>query len=184
MVDTDEIIYNRYLRERSEDDLRILLERHRDSLVLFLFSFIHDMDDAEELMLDSYADIAAGSRFSGKSSFKTWLFSIGKHKALMYLRKKKVYLELEEDIEDEVSVPPELTVLGKERNLELYRAMEKIKDEYRQVLILLFFEEMSVEETARVMGKTRKQIYNLYERGKKSLKDELERTGFSYDSFL
>ena len=78
MHETDELIYSRYLAEHSDDDFRILLERHRESLMLFLMSFVHNMEDAEELMLDAYAEVAAGTSFSGKSSFKTWLFSIGK----------------------------------------------------------------------------------------------------------
>lgn len=181
MVETDELIYNRYLKDQSEADLGILLERHRESLILFLFSFLHDMDDAEELMLDTYAEIAAGCRFSGRSSFRTWLFSIGKHKALMYLRKRKAYAELEEGIEDESAVSPELSILGRERNRELYKAMEVINVEYRRVLILVYFEDMTVEEAALTMGKTRKQIYNLLERGKKALKEELEKSGFIFD---
>jgi len=48
------------------------------------------------------------------------------------------------------------------------------------VLYLIYFEEMSTEDASQVMGKTRKQIYNLTERGKKALRAELERTGFDY----
>ena len=36
MTETDELIYSRYLAEHSEDDFRILLERHRESFMLFL----------------------------------------------------------------------------------------------------------------------------------------------------
>ena len=53
--------------------------------------------------------------------------------------------------------------------------------EYRRVLILVYFEDMTVEEAALTMGKTRKQIYNLLERGKKALKEELEKSGFIFD---
>ena len=69
MIETDEILYSRFLAERSEDAFRILLERHRESLMLFLLSYVHNMEDAEELMLDAYAEAAAGAGFSGKSSF-------------------------------------------------------------------------------------------------------------------
>ena len=68
MHETDEQIYSRFLAEGCEDDLRILLERHRDGLILFLFSFVHNMEDAEELMLDAFAEAAAGAGFSGRSS--------------------------------------------------------------------------------------------------------------------
>ena len=53
MHETDEILYRRFLREEQEEDLRILLERHREGLTLFLFGFVRNMEDAEELMLDA-----------------------------------------------------------------------------------------------------------------------------------
>lgn len=183
MHQTDEIIYSRYLAEHNEDDFRILLERHRESLTLFLMSFVHNMEDAEELMLDAYAEAAAETSFSGKSSFKTWLFSLGKKKALMRLRKKRfLFIPLEEQ-SDTTADPPEMDILREESNRQLYQAMECLKAEYRQVLFLLYFEEMSCEETARVMGRSRKQIYNLAERGRKALRNELERMGFDYAQY-
>ena len=177
-IESDEVVYSRFLEKQNENDLRILLERHRESLILFLHGFVHNMEDAEELMLDAFAEVAAGAGFLGKSSFRTWLFAIGKKKALMLLRKHRAkYREQDFQLANQDD-PPELEILKAERNLQIYQALERLKDEYRQVLILLYFEEMSHEEAARVMGKNRKQIYNLAERGRKALKGELERMGF------
>ncbi len=183
MNESDELIYSRYLAEHNEDDFRILLERHRESLTLFLMSFVHNREDAEELMLDAYAEAAAETSYSGKSSFKTWLFSVGKKKALMRLRKKRLlFLPLEEP-SDTAGAPPEMVLLREEGDRQLYQAMEQLKEEYRQILILLYFEDMSHEDAARVMGKSRKQIYNLAQRGRKALKEELERMGFDYAEY-
>ena len=75
----------------------------------------------------------------------------------------------------------EMEILKDERNSQLYQALSKLNDEYRLVLILLFFEGMSKEEAALVMGKSKKQIYNLTERGKNALKEELLKMGFEYE---
>lgn len=179
VVETDEILYRRYLAEHNEDDFRILLERHRESLMLFIMGYVHNQEDAEELMLDAYAEAAAGSGYLGKSSFKTWLFSIGKNLALMKTRKRHfLFSTLDETIEDDAAEPPDMEILKEERNRQLFLALNQLNKDYRQILILLYFEEMSPEEAGRVMGKNRKQVYNLAERGKKALKSELERMGF------
>ena len=178
MIESDELIYKRYLAEHHEEDFRILLERHRESLMLFLFSFVHNMEDAEELMLDAYAEAAAGAGYSGRSSFKTWLFSIGKKMALMRLRKQHfTFVEPLEHAEETTDLP-ELNILREERNHQLYEALSRLSAEYRQILILLYFEDMSHEEAGRIMGKNRKQIYNLVERGRAALREQLERMGF------
>ena len=90
MHENDEQIYKRFLRERDDRDLCLLLERHRESLFLFLLGLVHNAEDAEELMMDAFAVAASGTAgFAGRSSFKTWLFSIGKKMALMRLRDRR-----------------------------------------------------------------------------------------------
>lgn len=181
MNETDELIYNRYITVHNEDDFRLLLERHRESLTLFLMGYVHNPEDAEELMLDAYAVAAAGKGFSGRSSFKTWLFAVGKKLAISHLRKKHFFFVSSDEQPEQEAITaeaPEMDLLTKERNLQIYDAINSLNNEYRQILILLYFEEMTHDEVSRVMKKNRKQIYNLAERSKKALKAELERRGF------
>lgn len=178
MRESDEILYRSYLSVGSEDALRELLLRYREGLTLFLYGYLHNMDDAEELMLDAFAVAAARtSGWLGRSSFRTWLFGIGRHLALRELRRRRLPEPGEQPGPGE---SPELELMRSERNRQLYAALERLNPEYRQVLYLLYFEEMSAEDAAQVMRKSRKQIYNLTERGKKALRAELERTGFDY----
>lgn len=183
MNETDELVYSRFLSERNEEDLKILLLRYRESMTLFLNGYVHNMDDAEEIMLDSFAIIASGTTkytAMGNGSFKTWLFSIGKNQAKMFLRKKKViFIPLDENIPNSGN-EPESDFLKEERSRQLYTALEHLPPEYRQVLYLLYFEGMKAEEISLVMNKRTKQIYNLAERGKKRLKEVLGRMGFEY----
>ena len=130
-MESDEQIYSLYLAHRSEGDFRILLERHRESLMLFLYSFVRNMEDAEELTLDAYAEAAAGADYAGKSTFKTWLFSIGKNIALMHLRERRFTTEESLEQADETADPPELNLLREERNHRLYEALSQLRAEYR-----------------------------------------------------
>ena len=56
----------------------------------------------------------------------------------------------------------------------MYDAMMELPEDYRNAIYLAYFEDMSHEEIARIMHKTRKQVYNLIFRGKQSLKGLLE----------
>ncbi|MBQ3405438.1 MAG: sigma-70 family RNA polymerase sigma factor, partial [Oscillospiraceae bacterium] len=75
---------------------------------------------------------------------------------------------------------PEMDLLREERNKNLYLALSRINDDYRQVLHLIYFEDMNHEEVARVMGKSLRQTYNLAHRGRQALREALERMGFEY----
>ncbi|MBR5058626.1 MAG: RNA polymerase sigma factor [Clostridiales bacterium] len=181
---TDEELYDRYLKRQDEADIRVLFERHKEGLLLFINGFVHNLDDAEELMIDSFAQVAAGrTLFSRRSAFKTWLFSIGKKQALMHLRRARKYeaAPIDEETPGTEQELPELQILQEEQKRQLYRGLKKIPADYSRVLTLIYFEEMSHDEAARVMGKSKKQIYHLVERGKKALRETLEQEGYVAD---
>lgn len=183
-METDERLYQRWLNGE-EDALRVLLERHRESLTCFIMGYVHSMDDAEELMLDAFVVIATGrARFSGESAFKTWLFAIGRNLARKHLRRKRLSVGVLPNIPDRnEDVMPEISLLKSERNRHLYEAMRTLPEEYRQALFLLEFESMDAEDVARVMGKSRKQVYNLSFRSRKALKEALNRSGFDHAQY-
>ena len=186
MNESDEILYARFLKKQDNEDLKTLLARHREGLTLFLYGFLHNMEDAEDIMLYAFAEAASGTAvFSGRSSFKTWLFSIGRNQAMKHLRKRRFFFVSADDA-GEITDPadtPETTRLEDERNRHLYQALDALNTEYRQVLFLLYFEQMSVEEAAAVMKKNAKQIYNLSHRGREALRKQLERMGFEYEKY-
>jgi len=179
MGEADETVYLRFLDTSSNDDLRTLFERYRDPLTLFIFGFLHNMEDAEELILDAFAVIASGTNvFSGKSSFKTWLFAIGRNLAYKKLRRNHFFfVPLEEELTADSGRPDE-ELLKDERSKMLYEALGTINPEYIQALHLTYFEGMSADEVADVLKKNRKQVYNLISRGKESLRSKLIEMGF------
>lgn len=61
------------------------------------------------------------------------------------------------------------------------KALLSLPKDYREVLYLLYFDEMSYEEISKIMKKSVKQIYNLAFRGKTMLKKILEKDGFIYE---
>ena len=181
MTETDEALYESFIKEGREDALRTLLERHREGLTLFIYAIVGDMDDAEDLMLDAFAAAAAGtSRFLGRSSFKTWLFSIGRNLAAGHMRKRKgPHLPLDDELAG-FSAVPELEILKNEETRQLQQALSSLKPEYRQALTLIYFEDMSYEEAGTVMKQNRRQMYHLIERGKTSHRETLERMGADF----
>ena len=186
MTETDEILYSRFMDKGDEAALGVLMDRHKESLTLFLYGYVHNMEDAEDLMLESFAVSVTGrSRYMerGEGSFKTWLFTVGRNQAVSLLRKKKrIFLPLDEEMGSSEDAP-DLGLLKEESNRQLYEAMLMLNLDYRQVLYLLYIEQLSHEEIAAVMRKNRKQIYNLAARGRVALREQLEKMGFDYAQY-
>lgn len=187
MTDTDGLTYIRFLNENDQDALRIIFEKYRNSVTLFLLGIVGNEDDAEELMMDTFAVLASRTvRYKVKddASFKTWLYAIAKNQARTFLRRKRRHVtEPDEDIEDikaDDSFLPDSILLTNERNAMLYKALSNIDETYRQVLYLMYFEEMKPEQISKVMKKSTKQTYNLTTRGRAALRKEMERMGYSW----
>lgn len=186
---TDGQLYIDYLSGTDTDALGILFEKYKDGLVLFLYGIVGNMEDAEELMMDTFAVLVSGTaRYTEKkeASFKTWLFAVAKNQARHFLRKKSRYpvsdVEIERDIKDG-DEQPESQLIQDESKVELYNALEEINPEYRQVLYLMYFEDLKPEQISRIIKKTVKQTYNLAARGKTALRKVLERMGSSWNTW-
>ena len=176
--------YRRFL-EGDDDGIVQIIKDHKDGLMIYLNSFVQNIHLAEDLTEDTFVKlIARRPRFSGKSTFKTWLYAIGRNVALDFLRKnaKLPTVSAEEAmtlIADEADVARQY--LCSERKLQVHKALKQLNDEYRQVLVLVYFEDFQNDQVASIMGKSKKQIENLVYRAKLSLKSELEKEGFVYE---
>ena len=183
---TDEQLYNDYVQNGSEAALQILVERYQENLTFFLQGIVKNREDAEDLMAETFAQLLArDKRFRGESTFKTYLFAIGRNQAYKLLRKKNIYMtESDAFIVGEGmdwKPLPESVCINQEQKKQLYYGMCQLKKDYRDALLLTYFEEMSYHQAAAVMHKTTKQITNLVYRGKQALKQLLEEAGYSYE---
>ena len=178
-----------YLRFRDDGDESGLVEiirDYKDGLIFFLCGIVGDITVAEELAEDTFVLLGTKKpKDKGKSSFKTWLYTIGRNIAVDYLRKRKrgdsVSLEsCPELTSDEASL--EETYLSEEQKITLHRAMRALKNEYRQVLWLVYFDGLSVKEAASVLKKTVHSTETLLYRARKELKKQLESEGFDYEN--
>ena len=83
-MDNGSSSYDRYL---AGDDSAMgdLVREYKDGLTLFLNSFTNDLFEAEELMEETFFKLAYKKpKYSGKSSFRTWLYSIARNLAIDY----------------------------------------------------------------------------------------------------
>ena len=72
---------------------------------------------------------------------------------------------------------PEETFLADERKRAVNKALEQLSEELRVVVHLVYFEELSYDEAAKVMKKNRKQIDNLLYRAKNALRNAIGKEG-------
>ncbi len=180
MIDNGASSYRRFLNGE-ESAFDEIIKAYRENLVFFINRYVHDMNAAEDIAVDAFLDLLVHRhRYHGKTTFKTYLFMIGRSRALDYLRIKcrEMTVPLSEAENELPSVPsPEETVFQNDAARRLNMAMEDLPEEMKIAVHLVYFENLSYEETARVMKKTRKQVDNLLYRAKNELRSILGKEG-------
>lgn len=176
-MDNGESSYRRFL-DGDESAFREILDMYSENLIFFINRYVNNISVAQELSEDVFVEILIHKRrYNFRTSLKTYLFAIGRNKAVSYLRrcarKPEYAYEYIENEADRKNLEDEF--IKKEQERKLHEALEKLNSDYKTVLHLVYFENMSNGEAATVMKKSKKQIENLLYRAKQALRKELER---------
>ncbi|MCI9449927.1 MAG: RNA polymerase sigma factor [Clostridiales bacterium] len=169
--------YRRFT-EGDESGFVEIVRDYKDGLILYLNSFVRDVRIAEELAEDTFVKLGIKKpKNFEKASFKTWLYTIGRNTAIDYIRhtarKRIISLDdLPDAADDAYSL--EESYIHEENKRQLHHAIGELKSEYRQVLTLIYFEDMTCKEAAKIMKKSTHNIEALVSRARKALKVKLE----------
>ncbi len=177
LMDNGESSYRRFL-DGDERAFGELLDMYSENLIFFINRYVGNVAIAQELSEDVFVELLLHKRrYNFKNSLKTYIFTIARNKAVSYVRRcarrPEYAYEYIEDEADKRNLEDEF--LKKEQMRDLHEALGRLNNDYKTVLHLIYFEDMSYDETAAVMKKNRKQIENLAYRARQSLKKELEK---------
>ena len=91
--------YRQYLNG-DDAGLEALMEKYGDPLTLYLDGYLHDIHEAEELMLDVFAYLFTKKPRIREGGFKAYLYKAARHMALRHKSKRKLMFSLDALNED------------------------------------------------------------------------------------
>ena len=176
---SDEELYRQYL-SGDETGLEELIRKYDNPLTLYINGYLHDIHEAEDLMIEVFSYLFAKRPPIRDGGFRAYLYKAARHMALRHKSRRRIIFSLDDlTREPEAQTLVEEVIRTKERNQILHLCMEELNPDYREALYLTYFEGMSYQQAAEVMGKSVKQITNMVYRGKESLRGLLEREGIT-----
>ena len=174
---TDEELYGQYL-SGDETGLELLIKKYGDPLTLYIDGYLHDVHEAEDLMMETFSWLFTKKPRIRDGCFKAYLYKAARHMALRHKSRRRIIFSLDDlTREPEVQTLVDEVIRTKERNQILHLCMDELNSDYREALYLTYFEGMSYQQAAKVMGKSVKQITNMVYRGKERLRGLLQREG-------
>jgi len=175
----------RGLKSQDPELLDHLIELYQHRLLRYLLFLTGKREVAEDLFQETWMRVLLrGSQYNGKAGFDTWLFTIARN-LVIDLSRKRTMASLDEmsDTSDEgrafeiaTDGPSPLEEFQtREDRAEVAEVMLKLEPNYREVLVLRFHEEMSLEEIANVTRAPLSTVKSRLYRGLAALKPEIER---------
>ncbi len=179
MTDTAANNYRRFL-DGDTEAFNAIMEELFGGLVAFLDRYVSDRHTAEDIALDTFSDLVVyPRRYNFKVSLKTYLYMRAKHRAIDYIRHRRVvqFTDLAAAEHTACGTVPEDAVMADARARAVNAAVATLPRDMRAAVHLVYFEDMSYSEAAAVLHKSVKQVDNLLYRAKKALRDLLGEEG-------
>jgi RNA polymerase sigma-70 factor (ECF subfamily) len=172
------------LKKQNPELLDRLIDLYQHRLLRYLLFLTGKREVAEDLFQETWMRVLLrGSQYNGKARFDTWLFTIARNLVIDLSRKRTMASldEMSEGGEDER--PFEIAITGpspleqfqsREDSAEVGEVLLKLEPTYREVLVLRFYEELSLEEIAAVTKAPLSTVKSRLYRGLAALKPQME----------
>jgi RNA polymerase sigma-70 factor, ECF subfamily len=161
-------------------DLRAELERlHHASLGWAMVCCRERRHEAEDVLQATYLKVLDGrARFDGRSSFRTWLFAVVRRTSAESRRQRWLRaLRLEQWNRADVRAPAlpssEAAAASNEENRSVRAALGQLSQRQQQVLHLVFYQDLTLEEAAQTLQISLGSARTHFERGKQRLRAAL-----------
>ena len=184
---SDDELYSLYLSGNNEAYDELML-RYGDSVTVFLNGYLHNVHDAEDLMIEAFARIMVKKPLIKVGGFKAYLFKTARNMATRFHTTQKAAEMFSIDSVESLDAltgyssivdknTPDKKLQSKEERTALYSSLENIDPELREAVWLVYFEDMTYAEAATVMDVKVKRIDYLLQRAKEILRQDLESKG-------
>ena len=174
----------RGLRHRDPDLLDHLIEQYHYRLFRYLLTLTGNRETAEDLFQETWIRVLErGHQYNEKWKFGTWLFTIARHLFVDQLRRKNPAATSTLDEQDQsptLAETPSDTPspfdlqIQREESGRIASALERLAASYREVLVLRFQEDLSLEEIAGVVAAPLPTVKSRLYRGMEALRQLLE----------
>lgn len=160
-------------RNRADPDafLRLLTE-HERKLAIYVFGLVPQLSDAEDILQETKLVLwRQFEKFEHGTNFLAWVRKIAFHQILNYRRRqKRRNLQWSEAFLESVAAEIEKDTDNVERRSEfLHECLAKLSEAHRRIILLRYYDELSVNAIAEKAGRSSAAVYRVLSRIRRTL---------------
>lgn len=156
------------------DAFNEVVRRHQRFAWGIAYRFLGDPEAAEDLVQETFIRVLkAASRYKPSANFRTYLYQIVSRLCIDRARKKRpIFTDRLPELVD-ASPGPVASLVSKERETEIRKALDDLPPRQRMAIILRYYEGLSYADIARTLGITVKAVERLLGRARATLQSTL-----------
>ncbi|MEZ6141524.1 MAG: sigma-70 family RNA polymerase sigma factor [Zavarzinella sp.] len=139
-----------------------LVLRYQDRLYNAVFRMLNSAEDAADVVQEAFIGAYQSLHsFKGESGFFTWLYRIAFNVAISLKRKRRIAASLDwdsgerqfpEPVEDNPNIHPDKNLERSEEEELLQKALDRLTNEHRMIIILNDIQDEKYEDIAEILG--------------------------------
>lgn len=158
---------NKKIKEKKVKDYIV---NNQESFYKVAYSYVKNQDDALDIVHDSICKaLSKLDSLKDEEAIKPWFYKILINSSIDYIRKNSKYVTLGEELLFE-----EYNSNDTYTDIDLQRALEKLPEEYRVIIVLRYFEDMKIDEIANVLSQNTNTIKTKLYTGLRRLKIKIK----------
>jgi len=154
----------------------ILYDRYKRSLYVFALKMLSEADAANDIVQDVFLRVyEKRQQLDYPERFRSWVFAIARNRCLSHLRQSRKRVPLDEAPDEAITVAASADGIEAEEDLRLIRrALAELKIEYREVLILREYQDLSYREIAEITETTESAVKSKIFKARRALHETLK----------
>jgi RNA polymerase sigma-70 factor (ECF subfamily) len=158
-----------------------LVRKYQDRLCTALLHICGTLEEAEDVAQEAFVQAYLKlSTFAGQSAFYTWLYRIAVNAAISRRRRRREESSVDANREsfgiephDEAEAAEE-RLLREERAVQVQRALSRLSDEHRAILVLREIEDCDYDQIAQILNLPVGTVRSRLHRARLQLKEQLD----------
>ncbi|KIL51479.1 RNA polymerase sigma factor [Jeotgalibacillus alimentarius] len=163
--------------------LRNAMEEHGDYLKRLIYTYVKDVQKAEDILQDTFVKFYTRfDQFEKRSSVKTYLYRIAVNESQNYLRswsfRKVEFADRLRTFKQGTSAEDQY--ITNEGNRTLGELVKELPVKYREVIWLYYYDELTVNEISEILACSPNTVKTRLSRGRKLAKISIEEGDYEY----
>ena len=148
-----------------------IIKEHKEYLYKTAFLYVKNEEEALEVLHETvYRGFLNINKLQKAKFFKTWITRILINVSLDLLKKKSKL----EFLEDNLIISKEIKGVSIEEKLDLYRAIDLLEDNYKTVIIMMYFNDLKIKDIAKIIDIPEGTVKTYLRKAKQTLKHLLK----------